>query len=245
MDLNGKVCLVTGGAKRLGREIALTLARAGGKIALHYHRSHKEARKTQADIFALGAACTLFEADLSQPDEVKALADKVFKEFGACDVLVNSAAVFNRVPLAKATVRDFDLPYEVNLRAPALLTQAMGLRNFKRKLPARIINLSDVGGQLAWPSYLPYSLSKAGLNQLTRTAAKALAPWVLVNSVAPGPVLPPEGSTPAQRKKSAKRTLLKKVGDPREVARAVRFLAESDFITGAILPVDGGRTLAG
>ncbi len=244
MNLNGKVSLVTGGAKRLGRAIALELARAGSSIALHYNQSEKEAGEARKDIVRLGCACRLYRADLSKPAEVESLARRVLRDFKACDVLVNSAAVFPQVPLEKASQRDFDWPYEVNLRAPALLTKALGLWNHRKKRDARVINIGDVGGALAWPGALPYSLSKAGLLQLTRASARRLAPHVLVNCVAPGPMVMGEGATAAQKRSSLKRTLLKRLGGAHEVARAVRFLAESDYITGAILPVDGGRTLA-
>jgi NAD(P)-dependent dehydrogenase (short-subunit alcohol dehydrogenase family) len=244
MRLKGKVCLVTGGAKRLGRAIALEMAAQGCSLALHYHRSATDAKLAQAEIRSLGVECRLFKADLSKASGAQGLAQAVLKSFGSCDILVNSAAVFPQAGLAKAKPADFDGPYALNLRAPALLTQALGLWSFERRRPARIINLGDVGGQLAWPGYLPYSLSKAGLAQLTRASARALAPWVLVNCVALGPMLMPAQSSPAQLKASLKRTLLKRLGGAQEAARAVAFLAASDFITGAILPVDGGRSLS-
>lgn len=245
MDLNGKTALVTGGAKRLGRAIAIELARQGCLIALHYGRSRAEAQATARQIRALGEACLLYRADLSKPAQVKALARKVLHDFGACHVLVNSAAVFPRASLAEAKLADFDLPYAVNLRAPALLTQAIGGAMARRKTAARIINIADVGGQLAWPGYLPYSLSKAGLLQLTRASALALAPHVLVNSVSPGPMLLPERHSPAQKRASLKRTALDRLGGTEEVARAVAFVAQSDFMTGSDLVVDGGRKLVG
>jgi NAD(P)-dependent dehydrogenase (short-subunit alcohol dehydrogenase family) len=244
MRLKGKVCLVTGGAKRLGRAIALEMAGQGCSLALHYHRSALEAKAAQAEIRALGVECRLFKADLSQAAQAPSLAKAVIKAFGCCDILVNSAAVFPQASLAKAKPADFDGPFALNLRAPALLSQAVGLWNFERRRAARIINMGDVGGMLAWPGYLPYSLSKAGLAQLTRASARALAPWVLVNCVALGPMLMPAESSPAQLKSSLKRTLLKRLGGSQEAARAVAFLAASDFITGAVLPVDGGRSLS-
>jgi NAD(P)-dependent dehydrogenase (short-subunit alcohol dehydrogenase family) len=243
MRLKGKVCLVTGGAQRLGRAIALEMAAQGCAVALHYHRSAAEAHTALTAIRALGVDCRLFQADLSKSAPALGLAKAVIKSFGACDVLVNSAAVFPRTSLEQARPADFDGPYALNLRAPALLTKAMGLWNLDHRRSARIINIGDVGGQLAWPGALPYSLSKAGLVQLTRASARALAPYVLVNCVALGPMLAPPADNPAQKRASLRRTLLKRLGGAREAARAVAFLAASDYITGAVLPVDGGRSL--
>ncbi|MES2202185.1 MAG: SDR family oxidoreductase [candidate division FCPU426 bacterium] len=245
MNLKNQPALVTGGAIRIGKAIALELAKAGCPIALHYRKSRAEALATQRQILDLGVDCGLYRADLSKAAAVRALGRKVLKDFGSVPILVNSAAIFPRVPLEKAKVADFDLPYQVNLRAPALLTQVLGLAQFKRKRPGRIINIADVGAGLAWPGYLPYSLSKAGVLQLTRASAAALAPYVLVNSVSPGPILMPDKHSKAQLASSLKRSLLKKLGGAEEIARAVRFLAESDFITGTDLVVDGGRKLVG
>jgi NAD(P)-dependent dehydrogenase (short-subunit alcohol dehydrogenase family) len=244
MDLQGKVSIVTGAAKRVGKAIALELASAGSDIALHYRRSRPEAEETRRQVEAKGVRCRIFQADLASSKAIDALVRRILRSFGHWDVLVNSASVFTRKPLEEAVLEDFDGPYRVNLRAPALLTKHLGLGNFKLKRTSRIINLGDVGGMLAWPGYLPYSLSKAGVFQLTRTSAKLLAPHVLVNCIAPGPILMPEKHTAAQKAASLERTLLKRLGGEAEVARAVRFLAESDYITGVVLPVDGGRMLA-
>jgi pteridine reductase len=244
MNLKGKNALVTGGAIRLGRSIALELAKSGCHIALHYGKSRLEALAMRKSIEALGGSCRLYQADLSSSKAVLALGRDVLRDFKSIEILVNSAAVFPRVALEKAKPEDFDLPYRINLRAPALLTQVVGISQAKRRIPSRIINIADVGAELAWPGYLPYSLSKAGLLQLTRASAVALAPYVLVNAVSPGPMLMPAKSGKAQLKSSLKRTLLKKLGGPEEIARTVRFVAESDFMTGANVVVDGGRKLA-
>jgi NAD(P)-dependent dehydrogenase (short-subunit alcohol dehydrogenase family) len=243
MLLKGQRALVTGGAVRIGKAIALELASQGCHLLLHYGRSRAEAEKTAEAVRALGVDCRLAQADLASAPAALKLGRAALK--AGCSVLVNNASIFPKVSLEKATVKDFDLPWAVNLRAPALLTQVMGTAWAKRKTEGRIINIADVGGNLAWPGYLPYSLSKAGLLQLTRTSAAALAPHVLVNSVSPGPMLMPEKHTPAQKKASLKRSLLKRLGGPQEIARAVVFIAQSDFMTGADLKVDGGRELAG
>jgi pteridine reductase len=244
MDLKGKRALVTGGAHRIGKAVCLALAGQGCAIALHYGRSVSEARATAAEIRALGVDCSLHKADLSKAAQALALGRQVLAHRLGCQVLVNNASIFPRVTLEAAKPIDFDLPYAVNLRAPALLTQAIGLAMLKKRRPGRIVNITDVGGRLAWPGALPYSLSKAGLLQLTRLSAAALAPWVLVNSVSPGPMLMPDVHSPAQKRASIGRSLLKRLGGPDEIARAVVYLAGSDFITGSELTVDGGRSLA-
>ncbi len=243
MNLRDQTALVTGAAIRIGRAIALELAAQGCHILLHYGRSKAEAQKTAADIRSLGVKCTLLQADLASSTATLKLGKAALK--AGCTILVNSASIFPRVPLDKAKPADFDLPYAVNLRAPALLTQVLGTAWAKKRTPSRIIHIADVGGRLAWPGYLPYSLSKAGLFQLTRASAVALAPHVLVNSISPGPMLMPDKHTAAQKRSSIKRSLLKKLGGPEEIARAVAFVAASDFMTGSDLKVDGGRELAG
>jgi NAD(P)-dependent dehydrogenase (short-subunit alcohol dehydrogenase family) len=245
MNLRGKSALVTGGAKRLGKAIALELARSGCSIALHYGKSRLEALALRKEIQSLGVACKLYQADLSSAKAALALGRDVLKDFKSVPVLVNSAAVFPKVGLEKAQVDDFDLPYKVNLRAPALLTQVIGLNQLKKRIHSRIINIADVGGELAWPAYLPYTLSKAGLLQLTRASAKALAPYVLVNSISPGPMLMPDKHSRRQLRSSLKRSILGKLGGPEEIARAVKFVAESDFMTGSNVVVDGGRKIVG
>ncbi len=243
MQLKGQRALVTGGAIRIGKAIALELASQGCHILLHYGRSKAQALATAAEIRALGVDCRVLQADLASAAATLRLGKAALK--AGCTILVNSASIFPRVPLEKATVKDFDAPYAVNLRAPALLTQVLGTAWARRRTPSRIINIADVGGRLAWPGYLPYSLSKAGLLQLTRASAAALAPHVLVNSVSPGPMLMPDKHTPAQKKASLKRSLLKRLGGAEEVARAVAFIAASDFMCGSDLKVDGGRELLG
>ena len=243
MELKGKRALVTGGAVRIGKGIALALGAQGCAIALHYGRSASQARATAEQLRALGVDCTLHKADLAKPAAVLGLARAVLKHRLGCQILVNSASVFPRVPLKRARPADFDLPYAVNLRAPALLTQAIGMDLVRRRRSGRIINIADVGGRLAWPDALPYSLSKAGLLQLTRASAVALAPWVLVNSLSPGPMLMPDKHSAAQESSSLQRSLLQRLGGAEEIARAVVFIAGSDFMTGSDLTVDGGRAL--
>src|SRR5665213_1886575 len=243
MELKGKRALVTGGAVRIGKAIALALAGEGCSIALHYGRSTREAQTTAAAVRALGVDCTLHPADLGRAGAVQALGRQVLRHRLGCQILVNNASIFPRVTLKNAKPTDFDEPYAVNLRAPALLTQAIGIALLSQRRAGRIINIADVGGRLAQPEALPYSLSKAGLLQLTRLSAVALAPWVLVNSISPGPILMPDRHSTFQKRDSLARSVLKRLGGPREITQAVLFIAKSDFITGSELTVDGGRSL--
>ncbi len=241
MELAGKVALVTGAARRVGRSIALELARRGASIALHHHRSIAEAGETAAEIRALGADVATFAADLSLPAESEILAQDVLRRFGTVEILVNSAAIFYRNRLGSVTVEDWDRLYALNLRAPYLLTQALAPTLRERR--GRVVMIADVAGIEPWANYVPYGATKAGIVYLTRGLAKELAPQVLVNAVAPGTVLPPEDATPEEIEREKKRAALGRIGTPEDVARGVAFLCESDYITGQVLAVDGGKLL--
>ncbi|HKO57961.1 MAG TPA: SDR family oxidoreductase, partial [Thermoanaerobaculia bacterium] len=160
----------------------------------------------------------------------------------AIELLVNSAANFTRESLGEVTFDSFDETFALNVRAPFFLAQQLGLRMKERGF-GRIVNMADIAAMIPWPAYLPYSMSKAAIVAMTKGLAKALAPVVLVNAVAPGPVLLPSDFDDAERKAAVEPTLLKREGTPEEVARTVVFLMQSDYITGVTLPVDGGRLL--
>jgi len=241
VELAGKVALVTGAARRVGRAIALELAGRGATIALHYHASIAEAGETAAAIRARGADVATFAADLALPAEIDVLSRDVLRRFGQLDVLVNSAAIYFRTAVGAVTAEDWDRLFALNLRAPFLLTQALAPALRERK--GRVVMITDVGGMEPWPGYLPYGATKAGLIYLTRGFAKALAPEVLVNAVAPGTVLPPADAAPGDIAAEEARTALKRLGAPEDIARAVAFLCESDYITGQVLAVDGGKLL--
>ena len=244
MQIKGKTALVTGGAKRLGKAVALALAEKGANIALHYGNSASEAKKVQAKIRALGAQCRLYRSNLALAANAEKLGRRVIKDFKGCEIFISAAAIYPAREYTKAKAADYDLPYAINLRAPALLAGVIGGYNKRNKIRARIVHFADVGGELPWTGYIPYSLSKAGVLQLTRASAKALAPWVLVNSISPGPMLPGVGQTAAGRRDALKRTLLKRYGGADEIAKAAVFMVESDFMTGSNLVLDGGRKLA-
>lgn len=244
MRLKNRVVLVTGGAKRVGKEIALTLAGKEARVAITYRESSKEAKRTISQLRGKGVRAEAFCVDTSLEDDVQKTIDNVVKEFGRIDVLVNNAANFLRVPFEKLTGDDFDAAVNVNLRGPYLFSIGVGRLMLKRK-SGKIVNIADWAGVRPYNDYLPYCVSKGGVITLTKALAKELAPHVQVNAIMPGPVLLPPDFSSTDRETIIKGTLLKRMGSPRDIAETVRFLVEgSDFITGAIIPVDGGRLIA-
>ncbi len=247
MKLTGKVVLITGAARRIGRSIALDLARRGAILALHYNTAAREARQLKAEIEKQGGEAHLFQADFSFSGKplfpaIRNFLKKVTAELPRVDVLVNNAAIFYPTPFGKITEKDWDSFLALNLKAPFFLAQETGKQMLKRK-SGKIINLVDWTGDRPTPDFLPYAISKAGLIAATKGLAKALAPHVQVAGIAPGPILPAEKISPARRKKAVAHSLLKRYGSPEDIAKTVRFLIEgTDFITGAIFSVDGGAS---
>ena len=234
MDINGKVALITGSAKRIGRAIALELARRGARIAVHYRSSKAEALEV-AD-----AAGAVFQADLTDDSAVAKMFTDVQAKFGGLDILVNSASVFAPATADEATPEHWDSQMDTNAKAPFFLAQGAA-RLMRARGAGKIVNIADVAGEVIWPAYLPYSVSKAALIAVNRGLAKAYAPQIQVNAIAPGPVLFPEHYTEEQKKAAVERTLLKREGSPQDIVNAVVFLIENDYITGEVIHVDGGR----
>jgi pteridine reductase len=241
MEIEGKVGLVTGGGHRVGRALALGLARAGADVAVHYHRSGDAAAETAGAIRSLGRRAETFQADLSHPDAATGLANAVAEALGRLDILVNSASLFESARFHEVTAEAWDRVMAVNLRAPFLLLQATA--PLLKASNGVAVNIADLAGTQAWPAFPHHGVSKAGLIHLTRVAARALAPNVRVNCIVPGTVLPPEDYTPEQIEASVERTVLGRIGAPEDVVEALLFLVRSDFATGSIVTVDGGRTL--
>jgi pteridine reductase len=241
-ELTGKVALVTGGAVRVGREIARTLAEAGADVAIGYRRSGVEARAAVREMQAHGVRAVALRADVARPREARALVVATVRRLGRLDVLVNNAALFIRTPVATTTPAQFDRLLAVNLRAPFFVSQAAARAMGRRG--GRIINIADVGAVRAWPGYVPYGVSKAGVVMLTRGLAAALAPRIQVNAVAPGVVLLPENFPRESGRRLAARIPMGRHGRPADVAEAVRFFATcSDYVTGQVLFVDGGMSV--
>ncbi len=244
MNLDGKNVLITGAAVRLGRAIALELAGAGANILIHYRKSSREAKSLQKEIEALRCCAFLCPFDFTNAPLSK-IRSFVKNLPAPVDVLVNNAAIYYPTPLAKMDEPDWDNFLTTNLKSPVLLARELGLQMVKRK-EGVIINMADIAGEKPFLNYLPHSISKAGMIAATRGLAKELAPFVRVNAVAPGPILePPQGfASAAQKKKIAEATLLKRFGNGDNIASAVRFLIENDFVTGEMIRVDGGKSLA-
>lgn len=242
MDLNGKVALVTGGAHRVGRGLCLALARAGADVVVNYFRSAEAAERTVAEIAALGRRAIAVHGDVALKAEADALIRRTADTFGRLDVLVNSASTFETAPLLAIDEAQWDRVLAVNLKGPFLLSQS-ATPLLRRDGGGVIVNIADLSAFQPWPSYAHHSVSKAGLVHLTRVLALALAPDIRVNCIAPGTVLPPEGYTEDQVLESIEKAPLKKLGSPDDVARALLYLVESDFVTGDVVVVDGGRML--
>jgi NAD(P)-dependent dehydrogenase (short-subunit alcohol dehydrogenase family) len=242
MELEGKVALVTGGAKRLGRSLALALAERGAEVVVHYHASEREAHEVLAQLKRLGGKPIAVSGDVSRAVDIERIVDAAMQAFGRIEILVNSAAVFSRTPFATLGEADWDRILGVNLKGPFLLSRCVG-EIMLRQGQGKILNLADIGGMKIWAEYLPYSVSKAGLIALTRGLAKALAPAVQVNAIAPGVVLLPEGTPAEERDRAIRRIPLARLGSPEDVVRAALYLLENDFVTGEVLSVDGGQRL--
>lgn len=236
MSTTAKIALVTGGAIRVGRAILTELDAAGYRLAIHYHGSRADAAEQQQRF----AGATLHRADLRDLGQIEALAEEVVGQHGRVDVLIHNAALYYPTPVGQTSGEQWDDLHHLNLRAPYFLTQAL-----RPAIPAGgvIVNITDAGGTVPAPDHIPYGVTKAGLVAMTEGLARALAPDIRVNAVAPGPVILPERYDAAQRAASIAETLLQREGAPADIARAVRFLVENDYITGAVLPVDGGRRL--
>ncbi len=238
------VALVTGAGRRLGQAIAVGLAEAGYDLAIHHHTATDGAGETAARVRDLGRDAELFPADLRDAHAARRLPDLVATRFGRLDVLVNSAAVFPKEPLETVTPESWDATLAVNLRA--CFFTAQGAAPYLRRAAGkgRIVNIADVAAYQPWPSYIPYGVSKAGVVLLTKGLARALAPEVTVNAVAPGGVLPPEDWTPEQRERFAQSTPVERLGSPGDVVAAVRYFVElGNYVTGTVLAVDGGRAM--
>lgn len=242
MDLAGRVALVTGAGRRLGRAIAEGLAARGMTVALHHHASAAGAEAAAAAIVSAGGRAATFAADLADPAAARALPAAVAGRFGRLDVLVNSAGIMERWTLEETTPEAWDRIFAINARAPFFCAQ--GAAPFLRAAGGAIVNLGDVGGLEPWPAYGAYCASKAAVGMLTQVLARALAPEVRVNAIAPGAVLVPDEWDQEAREHLARTTPLRRLGAPDDVVRALLYLLEGgDYVTGQLLVVDGGRLI--
>lgn len=242
MNISGKIALVTGGAKRVGKAIVQTLAARGCHLIVHYHRSQPQAQETVRDLRAAGHRALAVQADITKEDQVEAMIEAAAAHFGRIDILVNNAALFYRTPVETLTIEDWERVMDVNLTGTFLCAHKIGLR-MREWGWGHIINIADVAGERPWADYIPYSVSKACVLTFTQGLAMELAPQVMVNAVIPGPVLFQDDTPDSVRQREIDKTLVKRAGSPQDVAQAVVFVAESDYSTGASFHVDGGRSL--
>ncbi|MGD8759462.1 MAG: SDR family oxidoreductase [Anaerolineales bacterium] len=242
MELQGKIALVTGSARRLGRAIALAMARRGCHLMIHFHRSAQEAEDTVARIKALGMRAAVVQADLSQPEGIQALFQALDQAYGGLDLLVNSAAIMERKDLLAIGQEDWRRTIDLNLKGAFFCLQQAAKR-MKLRGGGAIVNISDVAALQPWKHYPVHSISKAGVEMLTKVAALALAPEIRVNAIAPGLILRPEFTDQNRWHKLTQALPLRREGSPSDVVNAVIFLFENDYITGETLIVDGGRLL--
>ena len=238
MELRGRVALVTGAGRRVGRALAIGLGAQGMKVAVHYHASDTGARETARLVREARGMPWLVSADLTNASAPEQLIDGVVGEFGSLDVLVNSSAVMERTPLGEVTAAQWDAMMALNLRAPFLLAQAAAPH--LSKAHGAIVNIADLAAFETWPAYIPHGISKSGIVYMTRALARTLAPNVRVNGVAPGAVLLPEGWTEEDAARLRESTPLAKLGSPDDVVAAVLYLLSADYVTGETLIVDGG-----
>lgn len=243
MELDGKVAWVTGAGKRIGRAIALELARRGCDVAVHYGGSRGEAEEVVQELKGLGRRAIAAKANLASVQEINAAAGEIERDLGRLDILVNSAANFIRVKWEEVTEEVWDKSLDVNLKGSAFCALAAA-RLMKKSGGGKIVNFADWSGLRPYANYLPYMVSKGGVVTLTEALAVELAPEITVNAIAPGTVLPPPDADEAELETIRRNIPLKRLGSPEEIVKAVMYLLDADYVTGMVLRVDGGRYLA-
>ena len=244
MEIRGKVVLVTGGARRVGKAISLGIGQLGAHVAIHYHGSKQGAHEALAAIEAAGSKGCVIPGDFSSLADIRRVVDTCISELGGLDILINNAAVFFKTPVFTTHENEWDRLFALNLKAPYFCS-SYAAAHMRKHGSGKIISIADTSANNPWPDYIPYCTSKAGLIAMTKGLAKALAPEIQVNAVASGTVLMAENATAEHTQKIAAATLLKRIGSPADIVRAIKFLVEDgDYVTGEILTVDGGRHLA-
>jgi pteridine reductase len=242
MNLAGKTAVVTGGAIRVGAAMVRALAAAGAHVVINYRNSADDATALQRELEQQRHLASTFQADISRKTDIDALIAHVRHEHGRLDILVNNASLFESKPITDISEADWRRVLDVNLTGPFLLSQA-ALPLLRKAAVANIVNILDLSALQPWPSYAHHSVSKAGLLHLTKIMARALAPDVRVNAIAPGTVLPPDGYDGTAGDGTSDRRVVTPAGSPDDVVKALFFLLASEFVTGQTVIVDGGRML--
>jgi pteridine reductase len=238
MEISGKTAVVTGGARRVGRAISLALAHAGANVVVNYNSSAAEAADTVAEIQKSNGRALAVRGDVASAADIDHLIQQTEQHFGALDILVNSAALFQRQRVLEITEADWDRVLAVNLKGPFMLSQRAA--PLLRRNGGVIVNILDLSALQPWPSYAHHAVSKAGLLHLTKVLARALAPGIRVNAISPGTILPPEDQ---QGEEGSERRAAARAGEPADVTDALLYLVRADFVTGENIIVDGGRML--
>lgn len=239
MEIKGSKAVVTGSAVRVGREIALRLADAGADVAIHYRTSEDEAEETADEVRSRGVDAATVQSDLSEVEGAEQAVDGAADALGGLDVLVNSASVFYPSPVGDVDEEDWDALFDVNLKGPFFACQQAS----ERMDGGVVVNIADWAGFRPYQNHVPYCTTKAGVIAMTKGLARELAPDVRVAAVAPGPVMLPPSYTDEDVERILEKTPLDRVGSPEDVAHGVEYLVEADFVTGAVVPVDGGRLI--
>jgi pteridine reductase len=241
MNLDGQVALVTGAGRRIGRAIALRLAAEGARVVVHYRNSRSEAETVAEQILHSGGQAVCIQAELARVSEIERIFEEIEKRFGRLDILVNNAAIFSPTPVGRTQESQWDAILDVNLKAQFFAAQRAAPL-LAQSGHGRIVNLASIGGLQAWTTYLAYSVSKAGVIMLTRCLARALAPAVTVNAIAPGTISFPE-DTPEIAERGVRSSPLQRTGSAEDVTNAVIYLIGAGFVTGQIIIVDGGTSI--
>lgn len=246
IDIDGQVAIVTGSAHRVGKAIALELADRGANLVIHYNSTDEDiVRDTVQDMKSLGVDAVPVQADISTMEGVSQLFAAAGEYFDRLDILVNSASIFQQRRLLDVTLDEWNQTMAINVTAPFLCTQAAAELMQKNSPPGgAIVNILDRGAIMPWVEFSHHGVSKAALKMLTETSAATLGPTIRVNGVIPGPVMKPDNDTPAEWEATGQRNLLKRTGNPEDVARAVAYLVTESFVTGTMIHVNGGRHLA-
>ena len=240
MDLTGKNILITGASKRIGKYLTKKLAQLGGNIIIHYNSSKNEAEKLKDELSSFKINLEIFKADLTNLKEVKDLIEFSINKFSKIDILINNASIYFETPLDKVNEETLDLFYSIHIKAPFFLSKELGKVMYKNKY-GRIINIIDYAPLRPYKNFAPYIISKGGLLTLTKVFAKEFAPYVLVNGILPGPIVPAKDID--DKLKPLEKTVLKRWGGEEEIFKAVKYLIETEFTTGAIIPVEAGRLI--
>ena len=244
MDIQNKLALVTGGAQRVGKAIALALAQAGAEVIITYHSSADQARATVAEIKQSVGRAAAYACNQSEVASIDELFSALRRDFDLLDILINNAAIMERKPVLEVTLDDWERVLNTNLRGPFFMAQAAARWMIAAQRPGVIVNIADTAALKPWPGYITHTISKTGMVAMTETLALALAPQIRVNAIAPGPILKPPAWSDERWQRSTEATVpLKRTATIEDLTEAVLTCVRNEFMTGHTLVIDGGRSL--